>query len=83
MLYPNQGWGFDHSLIAHLLICSNRLDQMSDLLRSLRTNEQKWANRSGHSCQKNNFEQIAQAAQDKRETVSDSLRSLMINERMN
>ena len=39
---------------------------MSELLRLLKTNER--------------HEQIAQVAHDKRATVSDSLRSLMINE---
>ena len=34
-------------------------------LRSLRTNEQLWANCSGHSCQKSDRERIAQVAHDK------------------
>ena len=53
-----------------------------DSLRSPRTNERLWANHSGFSCQKINCEQIPQAAHDKRATVSNSIRSLMINEWM-
>ena len=55
---------------------------VSDSLRSLRTNEQLWANRSGSSCQKSYHEQNPQVAHDKWVTVSESLRSHMINERM-
>ena len=55
---------------------------MSNLLRSLRTNERRWANHSGCSCQKSDHEQITQVTHDKWVTVSDSLRSLMINEWM-
>ena len=64
----NQGWDLlirsllIRSLLirsfAHLLICSNRSDQMSDC------------------------ERFAQIAQDKRATVSESLRLLMSKERL-
>ena len=67
------------------LICSFRLIKwatVSDSLRSLKTNERLWANRSGHSYQKSDHEQIAQVTHDKWATVSDSLRSLMKNERL-
>ena len=53
---------------------------MSASLRSLKTNERPWANRSGCSRQMSNRERIAQVAHDKWVIVSDSLRSLMINE---
>ena len=138
-----QGWELAHLLIAHLLICSNCLGQISkcgqfaqvaqdkwatvrNTLRLLMTNEQMWAICSGRSGQisewanrsfsllltkkwaisskkfrKNRIfvrfllffkktkdllipsersEQIAQVAQDKWATVSDSLRSLRRNE---
>ena len=55
---------------------------LSDSLRSLKTNEQLWANRSIRSKEMSNREQIAQVAQDKWATVSDSLRSLRGNEYM-
>ena len=48
----------------------------------LRTKEQLWAKRSGHSWQKSDCEWIAQVAHQKWVTVSDSLRSLTKNERM-
>ena len=57
--------------VGNSLIRSDRSDQMtqwatvSDSLRSLRTNEQLWANRSGRSCQKSDCEQIAQVAHQK------------------
>ena len=60
---------------AHLLIAHS--------LRSLKSNEWLWANRSDRSSQKRDREQIAQVAHDKWATASDLLRSLMINERMN
>ena len=69
-LTQRQGWYFAHLLIAHSL-------------RSLKSNEWLWANRSDRSCQKRDREQIAQVAHDKWATASDLLRSLMINERMN
>ena len=73
---------FAHRSFAHLFILhkSNerswaiRLDpskQMSD-----------WANRSGRSRQMSNRERINQVTHDKWATVSDSLRSLIINERL-
>ena len=58
---------------------------MSDckrLLRSLKTNERLWLNRSGRTRQMSNRKWIAQVAHDKWATVSDSLRSLMINKQM-
>ena len=53
-----------------------------DSLRSLKTNERPWANRSGRSEEMSKREWIAQVPQDKWATVSNSLRSLMINEQM-
>ena len=55
---------------------------VSDSLRSLKTNERLWANRSGCSRQMSDRERIAQVAHNKWATVSDSLRLLLINERM-
>ena len=55
---------------------------VSDSLRSLKTNEWPWANRSGHSEVMSNHEWITQVAQDKWATMSDSLRSLRGNEWM-
>ena len=55
---------------------------MSDLLRLLKINERLWAKRSDRSYQKSDLERMAQVAHDKWATVSDTLRSLMINERM-
>ena len=77
-----------NSLIHSLLIClfaqitQIKWETVSNLLRSLRTNEPLWANRSGCSCQKSDREQIAQVAHDKRATVRDSIRSLIINEQI-
>ena len=51
-------------------------------LRSLKSIERLWAIRLDRSGQKSNPEQITQVAHDKWATMSDSLRSLMINERM-
>ena len=67
---------------AHRSFAQIKWATVSDSLRLLRTNEQLWANRSGHSCQKSDHEQIASVAHDKWVTMSDSLRSLMINEQM-
>ena len=55
---------------------------VSDWLRSLKTNEWPWANRSGRSEEMSDRERIAQVAQDKWATMSDSLRSLRGNEPM-
>ena len=77
-----QGWEFAHSLIAHLLIRSYRSNQMSDLLRSLKTNERMWANRSVRSEEMRDRKRIPQVAEDKWAAVSDSLRSLRGNEWM-
>ena len=54
---------------------------VSDLLRSLKTNERLWANHSGRSRQMINHEQISQVAHDKWANMSDSLRSLRRNVR--
>ena len=53
---------------------------VSNLLRSLKTNERPWANCSGRSEEMSNHEQIAQVAQRKWATVSKSLRSLKTNQ---
>ena len=74
-----------HSFLAGLGICSfAQIAQIkwvtvSNLLRSLRTNERLWANRSGRSCQKSDWEWIAQVAHDKWSTVSNSLRLIHDN----
>ena len=60
-----------HHRVGNLLICSFaqiKWATVSDLFRSFRTNERLWANPSGCN------------AHVKRVTMSDSLRSLMINE---
>ena len=51
-------------------------------INSLRSNEWLWAICSDRSGQMSDREQIAQVAHDIRATVTDSLRLLMINERM-
>ena len=77
-----------NSLIHSSLICSFphnaqiKWATVSDSLRSLKTNERPWLNRSGRTRQMSNREWIAQVAHDKWATVSDSLRSLMINKQM-
>ena len=58
---------FTHRSFAHSLIL-------------LKSNELLWAIRSDRSRQMSNCERIAQVAQDKWATVSESLRSLMTNE---
>ena len=55
---------------------------MSNLFRSLKTNERLYANRSGRSEEMRDREQIAQIAQDKGVTVSNSLKLLRGNEGM-
>ena len=55
---------------------------VSESLRSLKTNEWPWANRSGRTEEMSKRERIAQVAQDKWAIMSDSLRSLRGNERM-
>ena len=78
----------ENSRICSLLICSfTHFAQIkgatvSNLLRSLKTKELLWANRSGHSWQMSDREQITQGAHDRRATMSDSLRALMIKRRM-
>ena len=49
---------------------------VSDLLRSLRSNERLWVNCSDGSYQKSNCKRIVQVAHIKRATVSKSLKSL-------
>ena len=56
--------------------------EFAHLLRLLRTNERLWANRPDRSGRISNCERIAQVAHDRRATVSDLLRTLMIKERM-
>ena len=74
--------------IRSLLICSFRKSNerlwaiRSDRSRQVSESERLWGNRSGCSYQKSDYERIAQVAHDKWTTVSDSLRSLMINEQM-
>ena len=71
-----QGWELSHSLIAHLLIahlliCSfaqiaqDKWVNVSNLFRSLRTNERLWVNCSGRAWQISKFERFAQVTQDK------------------
>ena len=55
---------------------------VSDLLRSLKTNEWPWANCSGRLEEMSARERISQFAQDKWATVSDLLGSLRGNEQM-
>ena len=71
---------FAHRSFAHF--AQINWGTVSDSLRSLKTNELLWANRSGRSRQMSNAERIVQVAHDKWATVSDSLRSLMINMQM-
>ena len=68
-----QGWEFAHFALI-------KWAAVSDSLRSLKTNERPWANRSGRSEEMSDRERIAQVTQDKWATVSDSLRSLKTNE---
>ena len=68
-LYLIQSQEFAHSIIAHLLI-------------SLKSNERLWAICSDRSRQMSDHELIAQVAQDKWATMSDSLRSLRGNKQM-
>ena len=71
---------FAHRLFAHF--AQIKWATVSYSLRSLKTNERLWGNRSGRSEEMSDHERIAQVAQDKWATVSDSLRSLMINEQL-
>ena len=71
---------FAHRSFAHF--AQIKWATVSDSLRSLKTNERPWANRSGRSEEMSDRERIAQVAQDKWATMSDSLRSLRGNERM-
>ena len=77
-----------NSLICSSLLCSFahfaqiKWASVSYSLRLLKIKEQPWANHSGRSRKLSDREQIAQVAHDKWMTLSDSLRSLMINERM-
>ena len=80
-----QGWEFAHSLIAHLLILLKSNEQLrairSDCSRQMSI-EQPWANRLGRWEEMSDREQIAQVAQDKWATTSDSLKSLRGKEQM-
>ena len=80
MITNLQGWEFAQCSFAQ--IAQIKQATVSYLFRSLMTNEQLWANRSGRSCQKSNREWITQVAHDNWDTMSDSLRLLMINEQM-
>ena len=71
---------FVHRSFAHF--AQIKWATVSELLRSLKTNEWPWATGSGHSKEISGLEQIAQVAQVKCVTMSDSLRSLRGNERM-
>ena len=85
LLFIWQGSEFAHSVIAHSLFAhfaQIKWATVSNSLRSLKTNEQPWANCSGRSEEMSDHERITQVAQDKWATVSNLLRSLMINERM-
>ena len=53
---------------------------VSNLLRSLKTNERLWVNRSGLTRQMIDRKRIVQVPHDKWAIVSESLRSLMTNE---
>ena len=60
-----------HSLISlksnerFVQIAQDKWATVSESLRSLKTNDQPWANRSGPSWQMSNREQFAQVAHDK------------------
>ena len=77
-----------NSLIRSLLIRSFthfaqiKWATVSDSLRSLKTNERRWVNRSGRWEEMSDREWIAQVAQEKWATMSDSLRSLWGNEQI-
>ena len=71
---------YGYQQLLQLFRCSQ--SRVGDSLRSLRKNEHLWANRSDRSGQMNNHERIAQVDHDKRATVRDSIRSLMIKELM-
>ena len=68
---------FAHRSFAHSLkIAQDKWANVSESLKSLRTNERLWANRSGRSGQMSDCEQIAQIAHDIWVNVSDLLRLL-------
>ena len=83
-----QGWELAHSLIhsnrsgqmskceQFAQVAQDKWVNVSNSLRSLRTNEQLWVNRSDRSGQMNNCERIAQVTHDSWANVSDSHRSL-------
>ena len=62
-------------------IAQNKWATLSDLLRTLKTNEQLWANRSGRSWNMSDHEWFAQVTQMKWAILSESLRLLTKNER--
>ena len=76
---PTPGLGI--RLFAHRSFAHFTQIKWAALSDSLKTNERLWVNHSGHSYQKSDCERIAQVAHDKWATVSDLLRSLMINKR--
>ena len=59
-LPSKQGWEFAHRLFAHF--AQIKWATVSVSLRSLKTNEQPWANRSRRSEEMSDREQIAQVA---------------------
>ena len=72
-------WPRNQTYVVYRYICFNQGWESTHLLRSLKSNERIWAIRSDCSGQMSDCERIAQVAHDKWVTVSDSLRSLMIN----
>ena len=70
---------FAHRLFAHF--AQIKWATVSDSLRSLKTNERPWANRSGRSEEMSDREWIAQVAQRKWATASELLRLFKTNER--
>ena len=79
LMGSKKGWEFAHLLITHF--AQIKWATVSDSLRSLKTIERPWANRSGRSTKMSDHEQFAQIAQRKWAIVwtktSDSLRIQM------
>ena len=59
----NQGWEFALRSFAHF--AQNKWATVSNSLRTLKTNERPWANRSGHSEEMSDRERFSQVAQRK------------------
>ena len=78
--YINNNAGLGIHLFAYF--AQIKWGTVSDSLRSLKTNEWPWENRSSHSEEMSNREQITQVAQKKWGTVSNLLMLLRGNERM-